>query len=91
MSDHLVGIDLVIFDKDGTLIAFDAMWGGWARDIATRLERATDIPIEADLFAMLGYEPATGRILPQGGLAATPMARLRERTRDLLISAGLSV
>jgi phosphoglycolate phosphatase len=91
VSDHLVGIDLVIFDKDGTLIALDAMWGGWARDIATRLERATDIPIEADLFTMLGYEPATGRILPHGGLAATPMTGLRERTRALLVSAGLSV
>ena len=29
----LDGIDLVVFDKDGTLISFDAMWSGWAREL----------------------------------------------------------
>ena len=29
----LTGIDVVIFDKDGTLIDFHAMWGGWARGL----------------------------------------------------------
>ena len=33
------GIELVIFDKDGTLIDFHAMWGGWAETLAERLER----------------------------------------------------
>ena len=86
----LTDIDLVIFDKDGTLIAFDAMWGGWAQDLAARLERATSRPIQEDLFAMLGYDRATGRVLPHGGLAATPMAGLRGRTHELLLSIGLT-
>ncbi|MEJ7696908.1 MAG: HAD family hydrolase [Candidatus Limnocylindrales bacterium] len=29
---NLDAIDLVIFDKDGTLIDFHAMWSGWSRD-----------------------------------------------------------
>ena len=33
----LAGIDLVVFDKDGTLIDFDVMWGGWAESLADRL------------------------------------------------------
>ena len=32
---------LVIFDKDGTLIHFDAMWGGWVTELARRLEAET--------------------------------------------------
>jgi phosphoglycolate phosphatase-like HAD superfamily hydrolase len=90
VSRRLVGIDLVVFDKDGTLIEFDAMWGGWAVDLAASLERATGTPVEGALFAMLGFDPAAGRVLAGGDLAATPMARLRERTRDLLVAAGLT-
>ena len=36
----LTGIDLVIFDKDGTLLDFHAMWGGWTRELGDRLEAA---------------------------------------------------
>jgi phosphoglycolate phosphatase len=90
VSRNLVGIDLVIFDKDGTLIEFDAMWSGWALELAADLEGAAGIPVEGPLFAMLGFDPATGRVLPGGGLAATPMARLRERTAELLVEAGLT-
>jgi phosphoglycolate phosphatase len=90
VSGSLVGIDLVVFDKDGTLIEFDAMWGGWAVDLAAGLDRVAGTTIHDALFAMLGLDPASGRVLPGGGLAATPMARLRERTHDLLISAGLT-
>ena len=40
-EDLLEGIDLVIFDKDGTLIEFQAMWAGWVRTLADDLERST--------------------------------------------------
>jgi phosphoglycolate phosphatase len=90
MSRSLAGIDLVIFDKDGTLIEFDAMWGGWALGLAADLERQTGSAIGMRLFEMLGVDPATGRVLPGGSLAATPMARLRERTRALLVATGLT-
>jgi phosphoglycolate phosphatase len=39
---------------------------------------------------MLGHDAATGAVLPGGGLAATPMARLRERTGKVLVDEGLS-
>ena len=91
MTGILDGIDLVVFDKDGTMIEFSAMWAGWAADLADRLEGATGLSLERPLFTMLGFDPATGRVLPEGGLAATPMARLRERTRDVVVEAGLTV
>jgi phosphoglycolate phosphatase-like HAD superfamily hydrolase len=90
VNPGLAGIDLVVFDKDGTLIEFDAMWAGWAMDLAANLERSAGIDVRAEVFEMLGFDPGSGRVLPGGGLAATPMARLRDRTRDILVAAGLS-
>ena len=52
----LDGIDLVVFDKDGTLISFEAMWVGWARDLGTRLELATRRPVAGDVFTTIGLE-----------------------------------
>ncbi|MFL5675201.1 MAG: HAD family hydrolase [Chloroflexota bacterium] len=89
MTVRLDGIDLVVFDKDGTIIEFGPMWSGWAVALAEALQRATGRELDAALFEMLGYDPETGTVLPGGGLAATPMARLRERTRDLLVDAGV--
>jgi phosphoglycolate phosphatase len=87
----LAGIDLVVFDKDGTLIEFDAMWAGWSRELGAGLHRTTGLAIEPTLFEMLGFDPVGDRVVHGGGLASTPMSRLRERTRDLLVTAGLTV
>ena len=89
MTVALDGIDLVIFDKDGTIIEFGSMWSGWAVTLGAALRVATGLPVEGPLYGMLGYDAATGIVLPGGGLAATPMARLRERTRDVLVALGL--
>ncbi len=89
MTALLEGIDLVVFDKDGTLIEFGAMWSGWAVTLADGLEAAAGRSIRAPLFEMLGYDAEVGAIVPGGALAATPMARLRERTEAVLMVAGL--
>jgi HAD superfamily hydrolase (TIGR01549 family) len=86
----LDGIDLVVFDKDGTLIDFGSMWSGWALKLAANLRTATGRSFDEPLFAMLGYDPVAHRVLPGGGLAATPMARLRERAGVVLQEAGLT-
>jgi hypothetical protein len=33
-------VELVVFDKDDTLIDFNAMWGDWITDLARHLEAA---------------------------------------------------
>lgn len=86
----LDGIELVVFDKDGTLIEFGAMWGGWAVTLATALRARTGRSVEDPLYAMLGYDPQTAIIRATGGLATLSMARLRERTRQVLTESGLS-
>lgn len=90
MTARLDGIDLVIFDKDGTILDFGRMWAGWAEHLAMGLGAATGVDVRAPLFAMLGYDPVERVARPGGGLAATPMARLRERTANVLVEAGLS-
>ncbi len=94
----LDGVQLIIFDKDGTLIRFDAMWGGWVLELARRLEREAEtrllqrsrVSIAERLFAAMGYDSATGQVLAHGKLAATPMAQLRALTVDVLREAGLA-
>ena len=80
----LDGIDLVVFDKDGTLISFEAMWAGWVRDLGTRLEIATRRPVAGDIFTTIGYDPVADRVQPGGPLAVATMARIEELVAAVL-------
>jgi phosphoglycolate phosphatase len=66
------------------------MWSGWAESLADGLERTSGRALRDPLFAMLGYDAGTGRAHAGGGLVATPMARLRDLTRAILIEIGLA-
>ena len=86
--DLLSGIDLVIFDKDGTLIEFHLMWGGWVDQLARRLEAETGLRLRAGLYPLLGLDEASGRVLAHGLMAATPMRRIREVVEDYVAGTG---
>ena len=79
VSPLLDDIELVIFDKDGTLIEFHAMWGAWAAELGRRLDAATRRPVAGDVFAAIGYDPSSGRIQPGGPLAIATNAEIAER------------
>ena len=87
--EPLDGIALVVFDKDGTLIDFQAMWGGWVRRLADDLSRSTELDVSGLLFDLLGVDRATGLVHSHGLLAATPMARIREVVVETVASVGL--
>ena len=87
-SHPLDGIDLLIFDKDGTLIEFHLMWGGWVDALARRLEELTGLALRDGLYALLGVDPASGIVRWHGLLAATPMARIRDAVAGLVSDAG---
>lgn len=80
----------IIFDKDGTLIDFDAMWGGWTLQLADRILDRTALDIREALCACYGYDMARKKILPDGKLTCTPMWRLREMLIEVTESSGLS-
>lgn len=86
----LSNFKLIIFDKDGTLIHFDAMWGGWVTELAWRLETACAQPVADALFRAMGFDPLSRRVLAHGRLAATPMVRLRALTVDVLRELGFT-
>lgn len=88
MIDPLRGMDLVVFDKDGTLIGFDTMWADWAVALGDRLSAAAGRDVRPSLLLVLGYDPVTGTATPGGALAATPMARLRKMAVAVLITGG---
>lgn len=82
--DTLDGIDLVVFDKDGTLLDFHAMWGEWARELGERLEGVARRPVSPDVFAAIGFDPVSGRIAPSGPLAASTMAAIEDLVATVL-------
>ncbi|HEY0442598.1 MAG TPA: HAD-IA family hydrolase [Candidatus Limnocylindrales bacterium] len=85
----LAGIELVVFDKDGTLIDFDAMWGPWVIELTRRLEAASRVELAERLAAELGFDRAAGRTIAGRPLAVLPMAMLRQATVDVVAGAGL--
>ncbi len=87
-GDPLDGIDLIVFDKDGTLIEFDLMWGGWVDDIAGKLEASTGLALRDGLYELLGVDAETGLVYWHGLMAATPMARIREAIEAFVAAAG---
>jgi phosphoglycolate phosphatase len=81
----------IIFDKDGTLIDFDVMWGGWAVYLAEQLHQASGLDVHGPLCLAFGYDEETRKVLAHGKLAAFPMAELRQLTVDVMQSLGLHV
>jgi phosphoglycolate phosphatase-like HAD superfamily hydrolase len=88
VRDLLDGIDLLIFDKDGTLIEFHLMWGGWVDELARRLEAETALSLRDGLYPLLGLDRASGLVLAHGLMAATPMRRIREVVQLYVSEAG---
>jgi phosphoglycolate phosphatase-like HAD superfamily hydrolase len=86
--DPLAGIDLLVFDKDGTLIEFHEMWGAWVDALARRLEAAAALGLRDGLYPLLGVDPATGLVHAHGLLAATPMSRIRDAVEAYVRQAG---
>lgn len=79
---------LVIFDKDGTLICFHAMWVPWAMNVARRISEAIKMNIDAEIHALLGLCMEEKRVR-SGLLAEGTMAQIRDAIARVLISRGI--
>jgi len=80
----------IIFDKDGTLIDFDAMWGGWTIHLVEQLRQASGLDIHEALCLAMGYDEENNKVLANSMLASNPMSRLYDLTVEVIRSQGLS-
>ena len=81
---------LVIFDKDGTLLDFHAMWATWIRALSHRIESVAQRSLSAQLFAAVRFAAAHDRVIPSGPLALAPMADLRALLTNVLVESSLT-
>lgn len=93
--------DLVIFDKDGTLIDFGALWAYYTinsvealmASVAQQNQQQNQRQFEAsalraDLFAMLGYDPATHHFNPQSPVVTAPLPTIYTLVAGVLYRHG---
>ncbi len=81
-----VGADLIVFDKDGTLVDLHAPWGKWAECVAEIL--AGHVPPE-HLLPRLGWDAASGRVKGETPLAVASLSTLQGVISTWLYEAGL--
>jgi phosphoglycolate phosphatase len=82
--------DLVVFDKDGTLIDFEYAWG---RQIVAGVERLLTAvggskTLRQDLYRSLGYDAQIGRTHGTGPLATAPMEKVYTVAATVLYQHG---
>jgi phosphoglycolate phosphatase len=80
----------IIFDKDGTLIDFDAMWGGWTLILAKHLTALSGVELRDALCKAMGYDIEKHKVLANGKLAVTPMQLLYNLTVEVVTSRGFT-
>eukprot|EP00960_Hanusia_phi_P043833 756297-Hanusia_phi.AAC.2 len=71
-------VKLVIFDKDGTLISFDATWSKWADDLIARFVSKCGDKLRGPLADTLGYDLERKKVRGEKSLmawAAQPIIR----------------
>lgn len=80
---------LIIFDKDGTLIDFHAMWAGWASTLFERLSAEGGRNLRAPLASAFGCDQMTGRAVAEGPLAVASMSVLYDLAVGVLRQHGV--
>jgi phosphoglycolate phosphatase len=81
---------LVAFDKDGTLIDFEFMWGALAAAWIERLAGGADgAALRQELCRSIGYDPARGRTVPEGPLVVGANPQLQAIAASVLYRHGV--
>ena len=70
IAGRLFNPRLVIFDKDGTLLAFAALWHAWFERVSAGIEHEVALheQTRVEIAAVLGYDRSSGAWDPRGPL-----------------------
>jgi phosphoglycolate phosphatase len=85
-------IELIVFDKDGTLVDFDLLWAGkLVHAVESVLAAPPGSPeLRARLFATLGIHADGKSVVPESPLAVSTLAKLGMATTIVLYQNGVS-
>jgi len=82
--------DAVVFDKDGTLVDFNHMWGPrvvrWIEALAAQSGCVACI---ARFYSVLGFDPETMQAVPEGPVATASTADIYALAAGVLFEHGL--
>lgn len=92
VNQQRFNIDLVVFDKDGTLVDFDHLWGAKVRSGVGALVADLDGAehLSAAIYASLGYDPDNNRTAGGGPLAVATIAKLNAIAASVLYRHGIA-
>lgn len=84
-------IDVIVLDKDGTLIDFHKAWGGRLVRGVRSIRRLAggDATLEAALFRTLGGNPGDGSVLPDGPYVSASIADTGLMAATVLYQSGV--
>lgn len=85
-------IDLIVFDKDGTLVDFDVLWAGKLVHAVESVLAATAprANLRAQLFATLGIDQDGKGVIPESPLAVSTLAKLGVATTVVCYQNGVA-
>jgi HAD superfamily hydrolase (TIGR01509 family) len=89
-GDRPFDADLVAFDKDGTLIEFEIMWGrltiAWVEHL---MAESADKGLRQELYRSIGYDPQQQKTLPRSPLAIATTHQLQTIAAVTLYRQGI--
>jgi phosphoglycolate phosphatase-like HAD superfamily hydrolase len=81
--------DLIIFDKDGTLIDFQSTWSPWVTALAQSLEANCNFNVSNQLYDIMGYCNKTETVSNSSLLAYASMDIIKEKIKSMLLENGV--
>jgi len=89
LTDAIFQPEVVIFDKDGTLVCFHTMWNSWCEELANRVRDETSKDLDDSLYSLLGYDYQKKKVR-LGMLAEKTHPYIQQQLKELLLREGFS-
>lgn len=89
LEDAFFKPEVVIFDKDGTLVCFHTMWNSWCEELANRMTSETKQDMDDNVYKLMGYDKKAKKVR-MGMLAEKTHPYIKEKVVEMLETQGFS-